>query len=94
MQSTRGRQPLETATIHYTRIWSTWLRLAHRLIAAGVLLLLASGWALQQQPADPEFWHDWHLIIGQSVALALLLRVILLFVPGSSHWRALLPKPA
>jgi Ni/Fe-hydrogenase 1 B-type cytochrome subunit len=83
---------LEPVTIHYTRIWSGWLRLVHWLIAAGVLFLLASGWALQQLPADPDFWHDWHLIAGQLVALALLLRVVLLFVPGTSHWRALLPK--
>ncbi len=79
-------------SIRYVAIWPGGLRLAHWLLAAGVLFCLASGWALQQLPADPAFWHDWHIITGQITALALLLRSVLLFVPGSTHWRALLPK--
>jgi Ni/Fe-hydrogenase 1 B-type cytochrome subunit len=80
--------------IRYVRIWSGWLRAAHWLIAGGVVFELCSAWALAQEPADPGFWHDWHVMIGQLVALAVLLRLVLLFLPGSSHWRSLLPKPA
>jgi len=85
---------METETIRYVKIWSGWLRLAHWLIAAGVLFELASAWALAHDGIDPVFWYDWHIMIGQLTALALLLRAILLFFPGSSHWRALLPVRA
>lgn len=85
---------METETIRYVKIWSGWLRLAHWMIAGGVLFLLASGWAIVHAADDPGFWYDWHLMIGQLTGLAVLLRAGLLFVPGSSHWRALLPKAA
>jgi Ni/Fe-hydrogenase 1 B-type cytochrome subunit len=82
---------MESETIRYVKIWSGSLRLAHWLVACGVLFELASAWALAHDGIDPVFWHDWHIMVGQLTALALLLRVILLFIPGSSHWRALLP---
>ena len=82
---------MNTDPIRYVAIWSGWLRAAHWLIAIGVLFELFSAWTLGQVAADPGFWQDWHVIVGQLVALALLLRITLLFVPGSSHWRALLP---
>jgi Ni/Fe-hydrogenase 1 B-type cytochrome subunit len=85
---------MNTEPIRYVAIWSGWLRSTHWLIAAGVLFELFSAWTLGQGAVDPGFWLDWHVIIGQLVALALLLRIALLFVPGSSHWRALLPKRA
>lgn len=83
---------MTTDPIRQVLIWSGWLRAAHWLIAVGVLFELFSAWTLAQGAADPGFWRDWHLIVGQLVALALLLRSALLFVPGSSHWRVLLPK--
>jgi len=83
---------MNTDPVHYVSIWSGWLRATHWLIACGVLFELFSAWTLEQGAADPGFWRDWHIIIGQLVALALLLRIALLFVTGSSHWRALLPK--
>ena len=79
-------------SIRCVAIWSGWLRAAHWLIAIGVLFELFSAWTLEQGAAAPGFWRDWHVIVGQLVLLALLLRGALLFVPGSSHWRALLPK--
>jgi len=82
---------MEPETIRYVKIWSGWLRLAHWLIAGGVSFALASAWALAHDGIDPVFWYDWHIMTGQLTALALLLRVVLLFFPGSSHWRALLP---
>jgi Ni/Fe-hydrogenase 1 B-type cytochrome subunit len=83
---------MNTDPIRYVSIWSGWLRAAHWLIAIGVLFELFSAWTVRQGAADPGLWRDWHVIVGQLVALALLLRIALLFVPGSSHWRALLPK--
>jgi Ni/Fe-hydrogenase 1 B-type cytochrome subunit len=83
---------MNTDPIRYVPIWSGWLRAAHWLIAAGVLFELFSAWTFRLAVDDPGFWRDWHVIVGQLVALALLLRIVLLFVPGSSHWRALLPK--
>lgn len=78
--------------IRQVLIWSGWLRAAHWLIALGVLFELFSAWTLAQGALDPGFWRDWHVMAGQLVGLALLLRIALLFVPGSSHWRALVPK--
>jgi Ni/Fe-hydrogenase 1 B-type cytochrome subunit len=82
---------MESETICRVKIWSGWLRLAHWLIAGGVLFELASAWALAHDGIDPLFWYDWHIMIGQLTALAVALRVVLLFLPGSSHWRALVP---
>lgn len=81
--------PLEN--IRYTYVWSTWIRLSHWIIAAGTLFQLASAGALKLDSAHYSFWLDWHLISGQILVMALALRVVLLFFPGSSHWRALLP---
>jgi Ni/Fe-hydrogenase 1 B-type cytochrome subunit len=85
---------MKTEPIRQVQIWSGWLRLAHWLIACGVLFELFSAWALAHGATDTGFWRDWHLMIGQLVALALLLRGILLFVPGTAHWRALIPGRA
>ncbi len=80
--------------IQYVLVWSGWLRLSHWAIAAGVLFQMLSAFALSHQHIDYAFWFDWHQIIGQMVLLALGLRLLLLFQPGSSHWRSLLPDRA
>ncbi|UJS24405.1 cytochrome b/b6 domain-containing protein [Thiothrix winogradskyi] len=86
---------MQQETIRYVLVWSGWVRLAHALIAAGVLFLLASACALQQGVVDPEFWRDWHMIVGQLVLVAVVGRVILLFLlPGTANWRAFLPDKA
>jgi len=77
--------------IRCVRVWSGWLRLSHWLIACGVLFQIASAWAIAQGAVDTAFWRDWHLMVGQALLIALLLRCILLFVPGSGHWRSLVP---
>ncbi len=77
--------------IRCVRVWSGWLRLSHWAIAFGVLFQTASAWAIDQGAVDAAFWRDWHLMVGQVLLMALLLRFVLLFFPGSSHWRALLP---
>lgn len=42
--------------------------------------------------AGYDFWLDWHLIAGQVILMTLALRVVLLFFPGSSNWRAFVPE--
>ncbi len=77
--------------IRYVQVWSGWLRLSHWVIAFGVLFEIASAWAVTHQNVDAAFWRDWHTIVGQIVLIALLLRLVLLFLPGSSNWRQLIP---
>lgn len=83
---------MQQENIRYVLVWSSWLRLSHWLIAGGVLFQMASAWALAHDEANAAYWLDWHLITGQIILLALILRVILLFFPGSSNWRAFIPE--
>jgi Ni/Fe-hydrogenase 1 B-type cytochrome subunit len=83
---------MEKENIRYVRVWSGWLRLCHWVIAFGVLFQILSAWAADHDFVDPAFWHDWHIIVGQIVFVALIVRIILLFTQGSSHWRSLIPK--
>ncbi len=85
---------MQQENIRYVLIWSGWLRLSHWLITAGVLFQITSAWAIGHDNADYTFWLDWHLISGQIILMALALRIVLLFFPGSSNWRALIPEKA
>ncbi len=78
--------------IRYVLVWSGWLRLCHGVIALGVLFQIASAWLIDHDDAGFSFWQDWHVIVGQIIFVTLIVRFILLFIPGSSHWRSLLPK--
>lgn len=53
---------------------------------------ITSAWALKFDDANYIFWKDWHLITGQIILMVLVLRLILLFFPGSSNWRAFIPE--
>ena len=75
--------------IQAVRVWPGWLRLTHGLVAAGVLFLLFSAWALQVDVARQALWRDWHLIVGQLLMLVVGVRAMLWFSPGVSHWRSL-----
>ena len=89
---------MQQENIRYILIWSAWLRLSHWIIAGGVLFQIVSAWAIEHDEANAAYWLDWHLITGQIILMALILRVILLFVPvsknwpGSSNWRAFIPE--
>ncbi len=83
---------MQQENIRYVLVWSGWLRLSHWLITAGVLFQITSAWAIGHDSADYAFWQDWHIISGQIILMALALRVALLFFPGSSNWRTLLPE--
>ncbi len=78
--------------INYILVWSGWLRLCHGIIALGVLFQIVSAWLVEHDDTGFSFWHDWHVIVGQIVFVALIVRFVLLFIPGSSHWRSLVPK--
>ena len=83
---------MQQENIRYVLVWSAWLRLSHWIIAGGVLFQITSAWALAHDDANAAFWLDWHLIAGQIILMALALRVVLLFFPGSSNWRAFIPE--
>jgi Ni/Fe-hydrogenase 1 B-type cytochrome subunit len=78
---------MQNENIRYILVWPGWLRLSHAVIAFGVLFQIISAWAIEVDYARHAFWHDWHLIVGQLILAALLLRVALLFLPGVSSWR-------
>ena len=93
---------MQQENIRYQQVWSGWLRLSHWVFAFGVLFQLLSAWVLHYakidyDSRDYDFWFDWHVMIGQIIALALLLRLFLLFLPvsrgnaASSHWRTFVP---
>jgi len=72
-------------------IWTGWLRLSHWLLASAIVFQIISAMVLRQQTSEYQFWLDWHLMTGQLLIIILLLRLILLFIPGTSSWRALIP---
>ena len=74
---------MQQENIRYVLVWSGWIRLIHWLMAAGVLFLFASAWAIQHGNVDYEFWRDWHMIVGQLLLITVAARVILMFLlPG------------
>ncbi len=83
---------MQQENIRYVLVWSGWLRLSHWLIAAGILFQITSAWAIGHDNADYTFWLDWHLISGQIILMALALRIVLLFFPGSNNWSAFIPE--
>ncbi len=83
---------MQQENIRCVLVWSSWLRLSHWVIAGGVIFQIVSAWALAHDEANAAYWLDWHLITGQIISMALFLRVILLFFPGSSNWRAFIPE--
>ena len=85
---------MQREKIEYVPLWSPWLRASHWIIALGTLFQIASAWGMDNDAFRPAFWRDWHVMVGQLIALALALRILLLFLPGSSHWSSLAPRRA
>lgn len=75
-------------------VWPVTIRLVHLLLGLGVGFQLVSAWLIGQGAGDWRLWYDWHLIVGQLLVFVLGVRVFLLFRPGVSHWRALVPDRA
>jgi Ni/Fe-hydrogenase 1 B-type cytochrome subunit len=78
---------MQNENIKYVLIWSGWLRLSHWIIAFGVLFEIISAWAIGNDYVYYEFWRDWHIIVGQLILVALILRIVLFFTAGTSNWR-------
>ena len=79
---------------HRRYVWPFWLRLAHWVIVLSMLMLIASGWLLGSGHLVNELLvdrlHGLHLVSGQLLGLALVLRLGMLFVDTSAAgWRAL-----
>jgi len=80
-------------SIQRVLVWSSWLRLAHWLMAIAVLLLAASGWLIKMSPSLANVASDYHYIIAALLIGSLVLRVgLLLFDKGTGNWQKLLPE--
>lgn len=80
--------------IQRVAVWSARLRLAHAMIGASVIVLLATGGLIAYAPGVAEAASEVHQLAGIGLTLGLLLRVVLLFFgAASAHGRALLPAP-
>lgn len=78
--------------VQRTMVWSGWMRLAHWLIALPVIVLIATGWLLDQAPSVAESASRYHDLASVGLILGLLLRLWLLFFgKDSGHWKALMP---
>lgn len=78
--------------IRYVAVWPAAIRATHWLLAAGLVFQLSSGWLGGRVVDDPDFWRDWHVMVGQALLLVLLVRLGLLFGRGTGHWRAFVPS--
>ncbi len=78
-------------TVQRVAVWSRGVRLAHWLMAAGVLGLLATGYLLHRFPGQ-QAELDYHYLTGYLLVAGLAVRVyLLLFGRAEAHWRALMP---
>jgi Ni/Fe-hydrogenase 1 B-type cytochrome subunit len=80
-------------SIRRVMVWTAPLRLAHWLMAASVLALLATGVLMTVAPDLRVASRDYHYIAGYVLIIALALRLyLLLFAAGTAHWRDCLPR--
>ena len=77
--------------INRVAVFSKAQRITHWIIAGAITFLIISAWLVQHSDVDVIAWLDWHIMIGQALSLVLAYRIYLLFVPGSGHWRLLIP---
>jgi Ni/Fe-hydrogenase 1 B-type cytochrome subunit len=79
------------SNIYRVQLFSSTQRILHGLIAAGVLFELISAWLVQHADVDVIAWSEWHSMIGQALALPLLLRLYLFIARGSANWHLFIP---
>ena len=77
--------------INRVAVFSKAQRITHWLTVGAITFLLISAWLVQHSDVDVIAWLDWHIMIGQALSLLLAYRIYLLFIPGSGHWRLLIP---
>ena len=82
---------MKPESIQRIAVFSSAQRITHWLIALGVAFLLISAWLVQHSDVDVIAWMDWHIMVGQALALVIAFRIYLLFVAGSGHWLLLWP---
>ena len=68
------------ARIEKVAIWSGWLRLSHLLVGLSTLVLIGTGWLLENAPSLEAGAADFHYIAASLLVFGLLLRVLLAFV--------------
>jgi Ni/Fe-hydrogenase 1 B-type cytochrome subunit len=75
------------------RIWSGWLRLSHWAVGLATLVLLSTGWLIQESPSLAESALDVHYLAAGILVIGLVARVALMFA-GQAHERfvALIPR--
>ena len=75
------------------RIWSGWLRLSHWAVGLATLVLLSTGWLIQESPSLAESALDVHYLAAGILVIGLVARVVLMFA-GQAHERfvALIPR--
>lgn len=89
------------AKIEKRLIWSGWLRLSHLLIGLSTLLLIGSGWLMENAPSVEAGAVDTHYLAAGTLVAGLALRLLLMFVgsplervgrlvPEDNEWRAVL----
>ena len=79
-------------------VWPLALRIVHWTLALTVVLLLTTGWLIGSGLVPDEQLYqflrrDLHVPAGQIAALAVIGRILLLFLDrGAAGWRALVPR--
>lgn len=74
----------QSVTVKRVLVWSGPLRLSHWLMAVSVLLLLATGWLLEQLLPYHDALLDYHYLAGYALVAGLLMRAYLLFFARGS----------
>ncbi len=67
-------------------VWSHALRIAHWVMAAAVVVLIATGWGMESNPLPASTLQDDHFLAAAFLIPAFLLRIYLLFFgAGTDH---------
>jgi len=79
-------------------VWSKAIRLAHACLLVSVLVLMATGWLIDNAPMQAQSASASHQFVAAFFAVSLGFRLLLLFLDkNSGHWKRMIqawPKPA